>query len=66
MRRFLSQKPAGGQPLFDVAVYPPGIPVLYPGEEITKEIQDYLLNELEGKPRSRNRAGGWGPLDSMW
>ncbi len=33
---------------FDVAVYPPGIPVLYPGEEITKEIRDYLLKELEG------------------
>ena len=31
-----------------MAVYPPGIPVLYPGEEITKEIRDYLLKELEG------------------
>lgn len=32
---------------FDVAVYPPGIPVLYPGEEITEGIRDYLLNELK-------------------
>ena len=29
----------------DVAVYPPGIPVLYPGEEITSEIVEYLLQE---------------------
>ena len=33
---------------FDIAVYPPGIPVLYPGEEITEEIRDYLLCELDG------------------
>lgn len=26
-----------------VCVYPPGIPVIYPGEEITLEIRDYLL-----------------------
>ena len=29
----------------DVAVYPPGIPVLCPGEEITEEICSYLLEE---------------------
>ncbi|MCF8010149.1 MAG: decarboxylase [Clostridiales bacterium] len=27
-----------------VCVYPPGIPVLYPGEEITEEIKDYLVD----------------------
>lgn len=29
----------------DVAVYPPGIPALYPGEEVTWEIVEYLLQE---------------------
>ena len=27
-----------------IAVYPPGIPVLHPGEEITDEIYEYLLD----------------------
>lgn len=27
-----------------VCVYPPGIPVIYPGEEITGEVRDYLLD----------------------
>lgn len=27
-----------------VSVYPPGIPVLYPGEIISEEIRDYILN----------------------
>ena len=32
---------------FEAAVYPPGIPVLYPGEEITEEIRDFLLKEVD-------------------
>jgi len=30
-----------------ISPYPPGIPVLAPGEEITKEILDYLHLELK-------------------
>ena len=29
-----------------VSVYPPGIPILYPGEEITQEAVAYLLVSL--------------------
>lgn len=32
---------------FEVTIYPPGIPALYPGEEITCEIRDYLRKEVE-------------------
>ena len=32
---------------FEAAVYPPGMPVLYPGEAITEEIRDFLLDEID-------------------
>ena len=34
-----------------IAPYPPGIPVLYPGEIISKDIQDLLINHKKNKGR---------------
>ncbi len=40
----LLSEAAGRTAAREAAVYPPGIPVLYPGEEITPQIRDYLLS----------------------
>ena len=41
-----------------ITPYPPGIPVLSPGEEITREVVDYLKLELDAGVRMQ------GPYDS--
>jgi len=42
-----------------ITPYPPGIPVISPGEEITKEIIDYLNLELKAGVRMQ------GPFDTQ-
>jgi lysine decarboxylase len=41
-----------------ITPYPPGIPVISPGEQITKEIIDYLTLELKAGVRMQGPADG--------
>ena len=41
-----------------VCPYPPGIPVLCPGEVITQEIYSYLMNVLESGARINGQSDG--------
>ena len=61
---FRSARQAGRVCSEFVMCYPPGIPILAPGEQITEEIIDYIAY-AQGKGMFHDRTGGSGWIERL-